>query len=101
MYEIAKYNCIYVDEKEVNISEDTILIDEQTQKIHVDIMDIARFLGYDSHKGEFKIYTEDENKCWIECENETASFYLNSNKISSMSFIILFCKSWFFTQSTY
>lgn len=75
---------IYVDGKEVSLAEDTILIDEQTGKIHVDIMGIASTLGYDAHKGEFKLYTEDENKCWVESKNETASFYLNSNKISKV-----------------
>lgn len=76
---------IYIDGKIVNLPSDTIIIDEQTGKIHVDIAGIAGYLGYDSHKGEFKLYTEDENKCWVECTNETASFFLNSNKISKVA----------------
>lgn len=75
---------IYINGVSMNLPEGTILIDEQTGKIHVDIMGIAKYLGYDSHKGEFKLYTEDENKCWVECEDETASFFLNSNKISKV-----------------
>lgn len=73
---------VYIDGKSINLPEGTILFDDATGKIHVDIMGIASYLGYDAHKGEFKLYTEDENKCWVECKNETASFFLNSNKIS-------------------
>lgn len=45
---------------------------------------MARYLGYSSHNGEYKVDSEDINKCWVECENETASFFLNSNKISKV-----------------
>ena len=75
---------VYINGKSVNFAKDTVIIDEQTGKIHVDITGIANSLGYDYHKGEFKLYTEDENKCWVECEEETASFFLNSNKISKV-----------------
>lgn len=76
---------IYIDGKVVNLPTDTIIIDEVTGKIHVDITGIANYLNYDYHKGEFKLYTEDENKCWVENKNETASFFLNSNKISKVA----------------
>lgn len=75
---------IYIDGQNVNLSSDMILIDDTTEKILVDITGISKYLGYDFHKGEFKLYTEDENKCWVESENETASFFLNSNKISKV-----------------
>jgi hypothetical protein len=76
---------VYIDGKSINLPSDVIIIDESTGKIHVDIMGIASYLNYDAHKGEFKLYTEDENKCWVECDDETASFYLNSNKISKVA----------------
>lgn len=76
---------IYIDGKVINLPNDTIIIDEVTGKIHVDITGIASYLGYSYHKGEFKLYTEDENKCWVENKNETASFFLNSNKISKVA----------------
>lgn len=75
---------VYIDGKAVNLPTDTIIVDETTGKVQVDITGIAPYLGYDFHKGEFKLYTEDENKCWVENENETASFFLNSNKISKV-----------------
>lgn len=75
---------IYINGKIVNLPNETIIIDETIGKVHVDIIGIANYLGYDYHKGEFKLYTEDENKCWVESKNETASFFLNSNKISKV-----------------
>lgn len=76
---------IYINDKVVNLPNETIIIDEVSGKIHVDITGIASYLDYDYHRGEFKLYTEDENKCWVENKNETASFFLNSNKISKVA----------------
>lgn len=53
-------------------------------KMYIDIKGIAKYLNYDAHNGEYKIDTEDTNKCWVECKQETASFFLNSNKISKV-----------------
>lgn len=74
---------IYIDGELTQLEKDTIII-EDTGKIYIDIKAIAKYLGYESHNGEYKLYTEDVNKCYVDCENETASFYLNSNKISKM-----------------
>ena len=71
---------VYVDGVSVNLPEGIILMEEGTDKVYVDIKEIASYLGYSSHNGEYKLYTEDTNKCWVYCENETASFFLNSNK---------------------
>lgn len=75
---------VYIDGISVNLPKDTIIMDDATGKIQVDITGIASYLNYDYHKGEFKLYTEDENKCWVENKDETASFFLNSNKISKV-----------------
>lgn len=75
---------IYINGEAVSLPNDTIIIDQTSGKVLVDITGISKKLGYDSHKGEYKLYTEDENKCWVNNENETASFFLNSNKISKM-----------------
>lgn len=74
----------YVDGVSVNMPEDIIMIDENTNKVYVNIKKIAEYVGYDAHNGEYKLYTEDTNKCWVDCKEETASFYLNSNKISKV-----------------
>lgn len=63
----------------------TILIEKETGKVYIDIKQIAEYLGYSSHNGEYKKYSEDTNACWVECKEETASFYLNSNKISKIT----------------
>lgn len=72
---------VYIDGVSVTLEEETIVKDD-SGKIYISIKDIAKALGYDAHNGEFKLYTEDTNKCYVDNENETASFFLNSNKIS-------------------
>ena len=76
---------VYIDWKSINLPEGTILFDDATGKIYVDIMGIASYLGYDAHKGEFKLYTEDENKCWVECTNQREDYedYMISDTIIS------------------
>ena len=61
-----------------------IIIDKDAKKVYIDIKGIAQYLNYSSHNGEYKVDSEDTNKCWVECNNETASFFLNSNKISKV-----------------
>ena len=74
----------YIDGKAVNLSEDIFIIDNANNKVYVSIKDIAPYLGYETHNGEYKILSEDTNKCYVENANETASFYLNSNKINKV-----------------
>jgi len=74
---------VYIDGVSVNLPQDTIII-EENGKIYADIKGIAEYLGYTPHNGEYKLYTEDTNKCWVYSKNETASFFLNSNKISKV-----------------
>ena len=62
-----------------------IIIDKETKKMYIDIKGIAQYLNYSAHNGEYKIDSEDKNKCWVESKNETASFFLNSNKISKVA----------------
>lgn len=75
----------YINGQAVSINEGIILIDNDTNKVYVDIKGIAPYLNYYAHNGEYKVNSEDTNKCWVECNNETASFFLNSNKISKVA----------------
>lgn len=75
---------VYIDGKPVTLKSDDIIIEEGTNKVYVSIKDIATSLGYEPHNGEYKIFSEDTNKCWVYTKNETASFFLNSNKISKV-----------------
>ena len=46
------------------------------------IQEMASILGCDFHAGgEYKEYAKDDDKCYIVNQNETASFYLNSDKV--------------------
>lgn len=76
---------VYIDGKTVSLKDGIIIKDDNSDKLYIDIKGIAEYLGYSAHNGEYKIETEDTNKCWVECKNETASFYLNSNKISKVA----------------
>ena len=75
---------VYINGTSVNLPKDTLIMNENSDKIYIDIKGIAKYLGYDAHNGEYKLSTEDTNKCWVNGENETASFFLNSNKISKV-----------------
>ena len=74
---------VYVDDAKVNISEQAFII--KNDKIYISIKDIAKFLGYDVHNGEYKINSEETTKCYVENKNETASFFLNSNKVCKVA----------------
>lgn len=74
---------VYVDDKKINISENAFII--KNDKVYVAIKDIAKYLGYEVHNGEYKINSEESTKCYVENENETASFFLNSNKVCKVA----------------
>lgn len=73
---------ISIDGKSLSYTEDFLkTIDDTT---YVNIQDLANFLEYEYHIGEYKVFSADEDKCYIKSTNETASFYLNSNKICKL-----------------
>lgn len=74
---------VYVDDKKIDISENAFII--KNDKVYVSIKDIAKYLGYEVHNGEYKINSEEPTKCYVENENETASFFLNSNKVCKVA----------------
>ncbi len=76
---------ITIDGKNAELSENVYYIDEQTGKVYFNIKQFASYVGYSAHDGEYKIYSQDSNKCYVETTNETASFYLNSNKINKVA----------------
>ena len=76
---------IYVDGVQVKMPEDTFIFTEDG-KIYVSISDIAPYVGYTVHNGEYKINVEnDVNKTYVECKDETASFYYNSQIINKVA----------------
>ncbi len=73
-------NSVYVDGANANISKETLLtkIDNVT---YINIQEFAKLVGYEYHQGEYKAVVIDEDKCYVEGAEETASFYLNENKV--------------------
>ena len=58
------------------------LMQEYNGTTFYNIQEMANLLGCDFHAGgEYKEYAKDDDKCYIVNQNETASFYLNSNKV--------------------
>ena len=78
----------------VKINTFVLTIDENSKQIPSKLMkeyngttfynikEMASLLGCDFHaRGEYKEYAKDDDKCYIINQDETASFYLNSNKV--------------------
>lgn len=76
---------VYVDGVKIKISEDTFFFSDDG-KVYVSIKDIAPIVGYTAHNGEYKVNVENEtNKAYVECKDETASFFYNSQTISKVA----------------
>lgn len=69
-----------VDGKSVSsFSSDMFLF--ENNKLYISIKDFAKLVKYESFNGDYKQYSEDTTKCYIQNESEVASYSLNSNKI--------------------
>ena len=62
------------------VTKDTLLKREDNIT-YVNIEEFAKLVKYEYHEGEYKAYTIENNKCYVQGTNETASFYLNVSKI--------------------
>ena len=51
----------YVDGKTAKVSEDIYVIQDGT--VYLSIKDIAKLVGYEFHNGEYKVLSEDPDKC--------------------------------------
>lgn len=56
-------------------------IDETT---YINIEEFAKLVGYEYHQGEYKAFTIEQDKCYVQGTKETASFYLNDNKVRKL-----------------
>ena len=70
---------LYIDDTRSDEVRDMLVFEGDT--IYVPIRDIASYLGYQSYNGDYTEKSEERNKCYVEGENEVATFSLNSNKI--------------------
>ena len=51
------------------------------EKVYIPIRQIAEELSYKSYNGDYTNKSEDKNKCYVESEQEVATFTLGSDKI--------------------
>ena len=70
-----------VNGKKASFTSDFILTDSNTGETYYSIIRVANLAGYEFYNGEYKKYSEDKTKCYVECENELAMFEMGSNII--------------------
>lgn len=70
---------ITVDGKATKSLENVLIF--ENGKVYIPIRAFAEYVGYTSSNGGYKQYSEDTTKCYVQCNNEVATFSLNSNKI--------------------
>ena len=74
---------VTLDGKANNDLKSILLIDENN-KIYIPIRDIATFLGYESYNGDYINRSEDINQCYVETDEEAATFKVGSNKVEKI-----------------
>ena len=75
---------ISVDGEEItNVTKTSLLatIDDIT---YINIKEFAKLVGYEYHEGEYKKFTIEKDKCYVQGPIETATFYLNDNKVNKL-----------------
>lgn len=74
---------ISVDGQPVSASKDNLItkIDNIT---YINIEEFAKLVKYEYHEGEYKAFTIEKDKCYVQGQNETATFYLNDNKVCKL-----------------
>ena len=75
---------VYVNDME-NAEVKNLLVFEEDGTIYVPVRTISTYLGYSSYSGEYSNKSEDNSKCYVECEGEVANLTLNSNKIYKLN----------------
>ena len=71
---------ITVDGQQNSDIEKIIYITEENEpKLYFPIRAIAKFLNYEDYRGDYKIKSEDETKCYVKNEYETAMFTKDSD----------------------
>jgi len=70
---------ISVDGKKYRMQAELMVT--QGENIYVSVSYLAGYAGYKSYNGEYKEYTEDKSKGYVECDNEITSFSADSNII--------------------
>lgn len=72
---------IQVDGLDINTTTREALLTTINAETYVNIEEFAKLVEYEYHEGEYKAFVIEKDKCYVQGENETASFYLNNNKV--------------------
>ncbi|MBQ9297976.1 MAG: WG repeat-containing protein [Clostridia bacterium] len=70
-----------IDNKQVAMSKELFVFDDESGKTYISINDFAPLVGYRYFQGEYNKHTEDNSKCYIQSRNEVTGFELGSNRI--------------------
>lgn len=60
------------------------LITDMDDLTYINIEEFARLVNYEYHGGEYKSFTLEEGKCYVQGIEETATFYANDNKVCKL-----------------
>ena len=60
------------------------LISKIDDVTYINIEEFAKLVGYEYHGGEYKSFTLEEGKCYVQGSEETATFYANDNKVCKL-----------------
>lgn len=72
---------IYADGQVVTDVDRTTLLTTIDGITYINIEQFAKIVGYEYHRGEYKSSIIENDKCYVEGDKETTSFYLNDKKI--------------------
>lgn len=79
---------LYLKDLIVTIKVDDVKNNEVQQLLHIEssklyfpIIKMSEYLKYEGYVGHYQNKSEDNTKCHVVCENETAMFSLNSNEL--------------------
>lgn len=70
-----------VNGKRVTLPSDLTIIDNATGITYFSIKKIADLAGYNYYNGDFRQFSEDKTKCYVESEKQVATLELNSDII--------------------
>lgn len=73
-----------VDNKVVANYDTTKLVTDIDGVTYINIEKFSKLVGYEYHMGEYKSFSNEEDKCYVVGKEETATFYLNDNRVNKL-----------------
>lgn len=74
-----QFKFIVNDKRNTSYSSDLFIF--ENNKVYASLKDISTIIGYKYFNGGFKQYTEDTDKCYLQCDDEVVTFEKDSRKI--------------------